>query len=79
MEPKNTITTLTELEERLATAGGPELRKQLIAQLRVTELRLTARLAAMVPKAEFDLIDSSLVAARAAQRVLNDWVPGTAR
>jgi hypothetical protein len=78
MEAKRT-TTLTELEERLAGTDGIALRRQLITDLAALELRLVNKLAAMVPKPEYEQLTASVEAVRAAQKVLTDWVPGTAR
>ena len=69
---------VTELEDRLASWEGAALRLRLVAELKATESRLAATLAAMVPRAEFPAFDASIEAVRAAQSVLEAWVPGTA-
>ena len=69
--------TLTELEERLAGADGAALRDKLAHELSELELRLVVRLAGMVPTDEYAPLAASGEAARAAQKVLQDWTPGT--
>lgn len=68
MESKQTTTT--ELEMRLAGPEGRALRDQLQRDLSTLELRLVARLAAMVPRSEFATLAACVEATRTAQRVL---------
>jgi hypothetical protein len=75
---QKTQKTLTELEERLASAEGAKLKQTLAASLRETEARLSARVSGPVPKSEFASLNASLEAVRVAQVVLFEWVPGTA-
>ena len=68
MEAKQT--TLTELEERLASTEGVALRASLLEQFSQLEIRLVTQLAGMVPRSEFAMLAASINAARAAQKVL---------
>jgi hypothetical protein len=69
MEPMH----MTELEERLAAAGGAALRDELLTRLDSLEWRLRERLAASLPRAEYGRTAESAEAVRAARDVLRDW------
>ena len=64
---------LTELEEKLSKPGGLAVQQQLLAALTETALRLRHKLAASVPRAEFELYEKALYATQAAVEVLQSW------
>jgi hypothetical protein len=67
---------MTDLEERLAGAGGVELREALMARAAGLEARLRAQLAASVPRSEYADLAACADAARAAHDILRDWPSG---
>lgn len=70
--------TLTELEERLAGEHGVAVREQLLREVGALKLRVAARLARGAGKDDFAVMSATRDAVQAAERVLQNWVPGTA-
>jgi len=69
---------LTDLETRLAQPGGAALRDSLLQQAAELEARLHARLAAGLSRDEYAPYRAAAEAARAAQEVLRQYLPGAA-
>jgi len=68
-------TTLSALEERLAGPDGAAVQKKLLTDLSALQERLARQLAGPMAKAEFAQAAASFEAVKAAQTVVQRWVP----
>ncbi|MDP3139363.1 MAG: EscE/YscE/SsaE family type III secretion system needle protein co-chaperone [Burkholderiaceae bacterium] len=62
---------MSELEEQLVGPDGAAKRKEVQGDLEKLEMRLSSRIAAMVPPQEYRALASSLEAVRAARHVMS--------
>jgi hypothetical protein len=70
--------TLTDLEDRLAGEQGAAVRQHLLRDMAALKLRLATRLTRGAGKDDFAAMTATRDAVHAAERVLQNWVPGTA-
>lgn len=68
--PSTPSQAMTELEQRLAAPGGEAQRQALLEQLRQLQWRLRQKLAASVPRADYQDLAALALAVEAAHGVL---------
>lgn len=68
----------TELESRLASADGEDLREKLVLRLSTLEQDLRRRAAAGLPREEFLLCQALVASALAGREILSRWPVGAA-